>query len=85
MGVFFLGFFFPQANKRGGLIGFLASLFLQIWIFLGAQLTKNQMKSERLPLSVAHCLTPVNITRTIPTTIKSDNRKTNFQIRFFRF
>ncbi|UJR32988.1 hypothetical protein I4U23_020450 [Adineta vaga] len=70
MGVFFLGFFFPQANSRGGFIGFLASLFLQLWIFLGAQITKKQMKSERLPLSVAHCSIPINITTTISTPIK---------------
>jgi sodium-coupled monocarboxylate transporter 8/12 len=67
MGVFFLGFFFPQANKHGGFIGFLASLFLQFWIFLGAQITKKQMKSERLPLSVANCLIPINITTPITT------------------
>jgi solute carrier family 5 (sodium-dependent multivitamin transporter), member 6 len=70
MGVFFLGFFFPQANRRGGLFGFLASLFLQLWIFLGAQITRKQMKSERLPLSVAQCAMPVNITRTLITQIK---------------
>ncbi len=72
MGIFFLGFFFPQANRHGGLIGFFASLFLQFWIFLGAQITKNQRKSERLPLSVAECLIPINITRPITTPIKSD-------------
>jgi len=72
MGAFFLGFFFPQANSRGGFIGFLASLFLQLWIFLGAQITKNQMKSASLPLSVAGCLIPVNITRSITTPMKSD-------------
>jgi solute carrier family 5 (sodium-dependent multivitamin transporter), member 6 len=65
MGVFFLGFFFPQANRHGGFIGFLASLGLQLWIFLGAQITKKQIRNERLPLSVAKCLTPVNITRAI--------------------
>jgi sodium-dependent multivitamin transporter 6 len=89
MGVFFLGFFFPQANSRGGFIGFLASLFLQLWIFLGAQLTKNQMVSERLPLSVANCLIPINITTTItPIAIKSDlKEKLNFEnlyLFFFR-
>jgi sodium-coupled monocarboxylate transporter 8/12 len=26
MGVFFLGFFFPQANRRGGLVGLIFSL-----------------------------------------------------------
>ena len=67
MGAFFLGFFFPQANARGGFIGFLASLFLQLWIFLGAQITKKQMKSSRLPLSVINCPTQINITRTITT------------------
>jgi Na+/proline symporter len=75
MGVFFLGFFVPQANSRGGFIGFLASLFLQVWIFLGAQITKKQMRSERLPLSVANCLIPVNITRSITTLIKLDFEK----------
>jgi sodium-dependent multivitamin transporter 6 len=70
MGVFFLGFFFPQANRHGGFIGFLASLFLQLWIFLGAQITKKQMRSESLPLSIANCLIPVNITRPITVAIK---------------
>lgn len=62
MGVFFLGFFFPQANRRGGLAGFLASLVLQLWIFLGAQITKKQIRSERLPFSVAGCVPSVNLT-----------------------
>ncbi|CAF1015360.1 unnamed protein product [Rotaria sp. Silwood1] len=70
MGAFFLGFFFPQANRHGGFIGFLASLFLQLWIFLGAQITKKQMKSERLSLSVANCSIPVNITTPLTTSIK---------------
>lgn len=65
MGAFFLGFFFPQANRHGGFIGFLASLALQFWIFLGAQFTKKQMKSERLPLSVARCFPRVNVTRVV--------------------
>lgn len=55
MGAFFLGFFFPQANRHGGLVGFLASISLQLWIFLGAQITKDQMKSERLPLNTSGC------------------------------
>ena len=71
MGVFFLGFFFPKANSRGGLIGFLSSLFIQLWILLGAQITKKQMKNTWLPLSVANCSIPVNITTSIPTSIKS--------------
>lgn len=89
MGAFFLGFFFPQANSRGGFIGFLASLFLQFWIFLGAQITKKQMKSERLPLSVAHCPTAINITRTISTPMKFEflfvfaKKKTFFPIICF--
>jgi len=41
MGVFFLGFFFPQANRRGGLVGFSTSFNLLLWIFVGAQITKN--------------------------------------------
>jgi sodium-coupled monocarboxylate transporter 8/12 len=75
MGAFFLGFFFPQANSRGGFIGFIASLILQLWIFLGAQITKKQMKNVRLPLSVANCSIPVNITQTITTPITLDFRK----------
>ena len=59
MGVFFLGFFFPQANRRGDLIGLLFSLAFQLCIFLGAQITKSQMKSVRLPLSTAGCYPPI--------------------------
>jgi len=70
MGVFCLGFFFPQANRRGGLVGFLTSLAFQLWIFLGAQITKNQMKSERLPLSIANCTTSINQTQTNPTSFE---------------
>jgi SSS family transporter len=64
MGIFCLGFFFPQANRRGALAGLIVSLCLELWIFLGAQITKNQMKSERLPLSVMNCTPPINITTT---------------------
>jgi solute carrier family 5 (sodium-dependent multivitamin transporter), member 6 len=60
MGVFFLGFFFPRANRRGGLVGFLVSLAFILWIFLGAQVTKNQMGSSRLSLSIANCSNPKN-------------------------
>ena len=67
MGVFFLGFFVPQANHHGGFIGFLVSLSLQIWILLGVQFTKTQMKNERLPFSIANCSIPINITTTIKT------------------
>ncbi|CAF2576719.1 unnamed protein product [Rotaria sp. Silwood2] len=69
MGVFFLGFFFPQANRHGGLIGFLTSLVLQLWIFLGAQITKNQMDNIRLPLN---CSVFVNQTVTEDLLIKKD-------------
>ena len=71
MGVFFLGFFFPQANRRGALVGFLSSLALLLWIFLGAQITKNEMTDVRLPLSIANCTsnTDGNWTTTIKTTI----------------
>lgn len=62
MGVFFLGFFFPQANKHGALTGFLTSLVFQLWVFLGAQITKNQMKSEALPVSIENCTIPYNLT-----------------------
>lgn len=77
MGAFFLGFFFPQANSRGGFIGFIASLLLQLWIFLGAQITKNQVRSVRLPLSVANCSVPINITTTATIPIRSDFERQN--------
>ncbi|CAM4768382.1 unnamed protein product [Rotaria magnacalcarata] len=72
MGVFFLGFFFPQANRHGGFYGFLASLFLQLWIFLGAQVTRSQMKDVRLPLYTNNCSFPFNSTTVAPSTIKRD-------------
>ncbi|CAF3743405.1 unnamed protein product [Rotaria socialis] len=72
MGVFFLGFFFPQANRHGGFYGFLASLFLQLWIFLGAQVTRSQMKDVRLPLYTNNCSFPFNSTTVTPATIKRD-------------
>ncbi|CAF0743505.1 unnamed protein product [Didymodactylos carnosus] len=59
MGVFFLGFFFPMANRHGGIIGFVVCLAIQLWIFFGAQIYKGQMTSERLPLSIANC--PIQI------------------------
>ncbi|CAF2681530.1 unnamed protein product [Rotaria sp. Silwood2] len=55
MGVFVLGFFFPQANRRGALVGFFTSLAVELWIFLGAQITKKQMASVSLSLSIANC------------------------------
>lgn len=78
MGVFFLGFFFPQANRHGGLIGFLTSLALQLWIFLGAQITKNQIPSPILNLTTVGCnftYTLNETTTTIATTINSTNIK----------
>ncbi|CAF3778008.1 unnamed protein product [Rotaria sp. Silwood1] len=79
MGVFVLGFFFPQANRRGGLVGFFISLALELWIFLGVQITKRQMTSVILPLSIANCTDITNSTltnwttsTTIPTFLKRD-------------
>ncbi|CAF1328443.1 unnamed protein product [Rotaria sordida] len=83
MGVFILGFLFPQANRRGALAGFITSLALQLWIFLGAQFTKKQRKSFSLPLSIAKCTNVTNstleettttwtLTSTIPTALKRD-------------
>lgn len=70
MGVFFLGFFFPQANRRGCLVGFISGVALPLWIFVGSQITKNQRKSERLPLLTTNCTLPMNETRTLPTSIR---------------
>jgi sodium-coupled monocarboxylate transporter 8/12 len=67
MGVFFLGFFFPRANRRGGLVGFVSGVALPLWIFVGSQITKNQRKSERLPFFTTSCALPINETRTFLT------------------
>ena len=80
-GIFVLGFLFPQANSRGGLIGFLTSLALQLWIFLGAQITKRQRKSERLSISIVNCSIPVNITTTsMNSPVKSDFEQRNIKL-----
>jgi sodium-coupled monocarboxylate transporter 8/12 len=71
MGVFILGFFFPHANRRGALVGFLASIALQLWIFLGAQFTKKQRKSFSLPLSIANCTRVANSTLEEITTMRT--------------
>ena len=63
MGVFILGLFFPQANRRGGLIGFLVGLVFMLWIFLGAQFTKHQMADLTLPLSIINCTSNSTIRR----------------------
>lgn len=68
MGVFFLGFFFPRANRRGGLVGFISGVALPMWIFIGSQITRNQRTSERLSLSTVNCILSINETiRTFPT------------------
>ncbi|UJR08029.1 hypothetical protein I4U23_012306 [Adineta vaga] len=72
MGVFLLGFFFPRANRRGALIGFFTGLSFVMWIFIGAQLTKNQRINLQLPLSVEGCkhlnvTTQMLFNTTIPT------------------
>jgi SSS family transporter len=70
MGVFLLGFLFPQANKRGAFVGLLTSVVFQLWIFIGAQVTKNQRSSGQLPLSLENC-TGVNLTISNITAITS--------------
>ncbi|CAF1245648.1 unnamed protein product [Rotaria sordida] len=75
MGVFVLGFLFPRVNRRGGLVGFFASLLFLLWIFLGAQITKKQMKNVGLPLSIANCSDTTNTNWTITTTIMSTSLK----------
>ncbi|CAM2726021.1 unnamed protein product [Rotaria socialis] len=77
MGIFVLGFFFPRVNRRGGLIGFAVSLAFLLWIFLGAQITKKQMKNVSLSLSIDNCSdainkTLTNWTTTIFTSLKRD-------------
>ncbi|CAF1046570.1 unnamed protein product [Adineta ricciae] len=72
MGVFLLGFFFPRANRRGGLIGFISGIVLSLWIFIGSQMTKSQRGSERLPLSIVSCPLLINQTISVSIPIKSD-------------
>ena len=66
MGVFVLGLFLPKANRRGGLIGFLTGLGFMLWIFLGAQFTKNQLPDISLPLSINNCTVNSTIERRMP-------------------
>ena len=66
MGVFILGFFFPRVNARGGLYGLLGGTAIVIWIFLGAQFTKNQRKDYKLPFSISNC-DNINTTKIIIT------------------
>ncbi|CAF2654705.1 unnamed protein product [Rotaria sp. Silwood2] len=68
MGVFVLGLFFPRANRRGALIGFVTGLAFLLWIFLGAQITKKQMKNVSLSLSIANCSETISNTSTNWTT-----------------
>ena len=77
MGVFVLGFFFPKANRRGGLAGFITSLAFVMWIFFGAQITRDQRKNSSLPLSIANCSNAINNTSIISnyTTIRSISEK----------
>ncbi|CAF1301176.1 unnamed protein product [Adineta ricciae] len=65
MGVFILGFFFPRANRRGALVGLLTSLAFLLWIFLGAHITKKQIKDENLSLSIANCTSNSTTTQMI--------------------
>ncbi|CAF3090185.1 unnamed protein product, partial [Rotaria sp. Silwood2] len=66
-----------------GLIGFLASLALQLWIFLGAQITKNQIPSKILELTIDNCTDPVNITNTTTTTLSPPTIKQDPLIDFY--
>ncbi|CAF4387329.1 unnamed protein product, partial [Rotaria sp. Silwood2] len=79
MGVFVLGFFFPQANRRGALVGFFTSLAVELWIFLGAQITKKQMASVSLSLSIANCTDIANgaLTNWTTSTVTSTFLKRN--------
>ncbi|CAF5084179.1 unnamed protein product, partial [Rotaria sp. Silwood1] len=72
MGVFFLGFFFPRANHRGCLVGFVSGVALPLWMLVGSQITKNQRKSERLPLFTTNCALPINETITFSSPVRSD-------------
>ena len=55
MDVFMRGFFFRTANAHGSFIGFLRGIGMVVWIFIRAQVTKNQRSNQRLPLSTSDC------------------------------
>ncbi|CAF1391115.1 unnamed protein product, partial [Didymodactylos carnosus] len=61
LGLFLLALFFPQANSKGALSGFIICLLFQIWILVGSILTINHQNSEKLPVSTDGCFTKYNI------------------------
>ena len=81
MGIFILGFFFPRIGASDALIGLLGSTAITVWIFLGAQFTKNQRKDGRLSLSTADC-TGLNTTKLITTNITEIHNSTRYVYKF---
>ncbi|KAI4902978.1 hypothetical protein NFI96_000541 [Prochilodus magdalenae] len=68
LGVFLLGMFFRCANSNGTLVGLITGLIITLWAGIGAQLYPPlPIKTRPLPLSVAGCVSDVNITTTLAT------------------
>jgi len=58
---------------QGALIGLIVSVIIQIWIFLGSQIYRNEMRSFRLPTRIDGCAAlRDNITLALNTTIYSN-------------
>ncbi|CAF0857456.1 unnamed protein product [Adineta ricciae] len=70
--IFMIGFLLPWVNSLGALIGLIVSVIVQIWIFLGSQFLRTQMRSFRLPTRIDGChLMRDNITSLFNTTMNS--------------
>jgi hypothetical protein len=41
---------------QGALVGLVVSVLVQIWIFFGAQVLRNEMRSFRLPTRIDGCI-----------------------------
>uniref|UniRef100_W5LAW5 Solute carrier family 5 member 8, like n=1 Tax=Astyanax mexicanus TaxID=7994 RepID=W5LAW5_ASTMX len=65
LGLFLMGMFFRCANSTGGLSGLIIGLILTLWVGIGAQVYPPlPTKTRPLPLSVAGCVSDINITTT---------------------
>ncbi|CAF3814058.1 unnamed protein product [Adineta steineri] len=70
--IFMIGFFLPWINSAGALIGLIVSVIIQIWIFVGSQVLRSEMRSFRLPTRIDGCTNiRENVTMLVNTTITS--------------
>ena len=55
LGLYILGFFFPRVNNRSASIGFFTSLLFQLWVIIGANLTRHLQPKRILGISTDGC------------------------------